>query len=134
MILIIRKYTFDPSKSEEITRHLNEGFLPLVKKTSGLISYHWFDNGNGTGGSVGMIPMMAVAKAFHGKNCSDGKNYSVTIMEDVLTKAREHKYHEVCLTVHHENSKAIRLYERHGFQKLSGPDGRGNLQMMMLLD
>lgn len=84
--------------------------------------------------SVGFIPMMAVSQAFQGKACRDGKNYSVTIIEDVLTKAREHEYRQVCLTVNQENTKAIRLYERHGFQQLSGPDGRGNLQMMMLLD
>jgi hypothetical protein len=50
MYAVIRRYQFDPKSSEEISRHIRESFIPLLRKTPGFVAYHWLDTGDGVGG------------------------------------------------------------------------------------
>ena len=85
--------------------------------------------------TVGFIPMLAVARSFQGKSASsEGKRYSRLIMDDVISKAREHGRSELCLTVDPKNHRAIRFYEQAGFRQIEGPDTHGNLRMHKSLD
>ena len=52
MYAVIRRYQFDPKSSEEISGLVSEGFIPLLRKTPGFVSYNWLDTGNGVGASV----------------------------------------------------------------------------------
>jgi len=61
MYSVIRKYTFDPKSSQEIRDKIHDGFLPLVKKAPGFISYCWLDTGSGSGASVGTFQAKAGA-------------------------------------------------------------------------
>ena len=49
MYAVIRRYQFDPKSSEEISRRIREGFIPLFRKTPGFVAYHWLDTGDGVG-------------------------------------------------------------------------------------
>lgn len=84
---------------------------------------------------VGFIPMLAVASQFQGKPTIKGqRRYSHFIVEDLIGKARERGFRELCLFAHKENGRAIRLYGAYGFQPVGVPDVRGNLRMLKLLD
>jgi hypothetical protein len=61
MYAVVRKYTFDPASSGEIRDKIQDGFLPLVKKAPGFISYCWLDTGSGSGASVGIFQAKAGA-------------------------------------------------------------------------
>jgi hypothetical protein len=54
MFAVIRHYHFDPKDGPEIDRQVREGFVPLLKKAKGFISYHWLDNGKGEGASFSL--------------------------------------------------------------------------------
>ncbi len=55
MYAVIRKYTFEPKSSQEIKSKVQDGFVPLVKKSPGFISYSWMDTGSGSGASIGFF-------------------------------------------------------------------------------
>ena len=55
MYAVIRRYQFDPKSSEEISRHVREGFIPLLRKTPGFVTYHWLDTGDGVGASLSIF-------------------------------------------------------------------------------
>jgi hypothetical protein len=55
MYAVIRKYSFEAGSSQEISRKISDGFIPLIRQTPGFVSYHWIDNGEGTGSSVGIF-------------------------------------------------------------------------------
>jgi hypothetical protein len=55
MYAVIRRYQFDPKSSEEISRHIRESFIPLLRKTPGFAAYHWLDTGNGVGASLSIF-------------------------------------------------------------------------------
>jgi quinol monooxygenase YgiN len=61
MYVAIRRYEVDPSSAEEITRHVREGFLPLVSQAPGFIAYYWLDAGNGVMASVNVFEDQAGA-------------------------------------------------------------------------
>lgn len=84
---------------------------------------------------VGFLPMVAVASSFQGKPTTQGeRRYSQLIMEDLIAKARERNFRELCLYVHKDNIRAIRLYNSFRFRQIGGPDAKCNLRMLMLLD
>jgi hypothetical protein len=62
MYAVIRKYTFDPKSSQEITSKIQDIFVPLVKKTPGFISYCWMDTASGSGASIGTYQNKAGAE------------------------------------------------------------------------
>ena len=55
MYAVIRHYKFKAEDSEKISRLIQEGFLPLLKKANGFISYHWLDTGAGEGASLSVF-------------------------------------------------------------------------------
>ena len=55
MFAAIRHYRFDTKNGAEIDRQVREGFVPLLKKAKGFISYHWIDNGKGEGASLSVF-------------------------------------------------------------------------------
>jgi hypothetical protein len=55
MFAVIRHYHFNPKDGAEIDRLVREGFVPLLKKSKGFVSYHWLDTGKGEGASFGIF-------------------------------------------------------------------------------
>jgi len=79
---------------------------------------------------MGFIPMLAVASAFQGKPRDSGEDrFSHRILKDVMAKARQRGYQELCLLVNDENTPAKRLYTRFGFTAVTKKDRRGNVRM-----
>jgi hypothetical protein len=74
MYAVIRRYKFDPKSSEEINRQVNEGFVPLIRKTPGFRAYYWLDSGEGEGASLSVFDSQA------------GADESVRIAADFIQK------------------------------------------------
>ena len=55
MFAVVRRYTFDKKHSAEIDQKVRDEFVPLVRKAKGFITYHWLDNGDGIGISMGVF-------------------------------------------------------------------------------
>lgn len=55
MYAVIRRYQYDPSSSDEIARHVNEGFMPLLRQSPGFVAYYWLDTGEGVGASLSVF-------------------------------------------------------------------------------
>lgn len=55
MYAVIRHYKFKAEDSEKINQVIQEGFLPLIKKARGFISYNWLDTGEGEGASLSVF-------------------------------------------------------------------------------
>ena len=55
MYAVMRKYRFNPKDSNELNQKIKKGFVPLVRKVSGLVAYYWFDTGDGEGASLGVF-------------------------------------------------------------------------------
>src|SRR5918995_2469119 len=47
MHAVIRRYQVDPGSVDEVTRGINEGFLPIIKDASGFQAYYVVDAGDG---------------------------------------------------------------------------------------
>src|SRR5918995_4465381 len=47
MHAVIRRYQEDPGSVDEVTRGINEGFLPIIKDASGFQAYYVVDAGEG---------------------------------------------------------------------------------------
>src|SRR6185503_1223754 len=62
MYAVIRRYQFDPKSSEEIGRLIRDGFIQLLRKTPGFVSYNWLDTGSGVGASMGVFQDKAGAQ------------------------------------------------------------------------
>jgi hypothetical protein len=54
MYVTIRRYegVTDPS---EVTRHVNEGFLPIISEIPGFVAYYWVDAGEGVMASTSVF-------------------------------------------------------------------------------
>ena len=48
MYAAIRHYQVDPSSTDEITRRVENGFVPLIRHVPGFVDYYLVDAGNGT--------------------------------------------------------------------------------------
>ena len=55
MYAVIRRYRFKSEDSEKISKLIQEGFVPLLKKANGFISYNWLDTGTGEGASLSVF-------------------------------------------------------------------------------
>jgi hypothetical protein len=62
MYAVVRRYHFDAKDGAEIDRLVREGFVPLVGKAKGFVSYHWLNTGNGEGASFGVFQDKAGAE------------------------------------------------------------------------
>lgn len=90
---------------------------------------------DGTRREVGFIPMLAVASRFQGKpDKSAERHYVDDMMDHVVEESRKRGHRELCLYVHEDNTRAMRLYHKHGFVPLGTRDGNCNLKMLKLLD
>lgn len=47
MYTSIRRYKTDKSRMEELTRRVEEGFIPLLAQSPGFVSYYLVDGGEG---------------------------------------------------------------------------------------
>ena len=48
MYAVIRSYQVDPRSVDEITRRVQDGFVPLIRQVPGFVDYYLLDAGNGT--------------------------------------------------------------------------------------
>ena len=55
MYAVIRHYHFKKEDSEKIDQLIQEGFVPLIKKSEGFIRYYWLDTGEGEGASLSVF-------------------------------------------------------------------------------
>jgi hypothetical protein len=62
MFAVIRHYHFDKTKSAEIDRIIQDGFVPLIKQANGFVRYYWLDTGNGEGASLSVFKDQAGAE------------------------------------------------------------------------
>lgn len=62
MYIAIRRYEVDPADADEITRHVDEEFVPLIKEATGFRGYYWVDGGGGTMASVSVFDDRAGAE------------------------------------------------------------------------
>jgi L-amino acid N-acyltransferase YncA len=82
----------------------------------------------GKNGKDAFIPMLAVAKAFQGREL-DGKKYSNHILEHLIAEAQKLELKRLCLYVSNENANAKALYKKFGFQEYGGVLNYGNIRM-----
>jgi hypothetical protein len=61
MHVAIRRYQLDPGSVDEVMRHINEGFIPIVKDTSGFLAYYALDAGEGVLATVSVFEERAGA-------------------------------------------------------------------------
>src|SRR5918995_266906 len=47
MYAAIRRYQIDPHRTSAVVEHILKNFVPLIRQTPGLLSYHVLDGGNG---------------------------------------------------------------------------------------
>src|SRR5215218_5892665 len=47
MHIAIRHYRMDPGSLDEVNRHIQESFIPLIKDAPGFLAYYALDAGNG---------------------------------------------------------------------------------------
>jgi hypothetical protein len=62
MFAAIRRYHTDPDSVGEVTRRVNEGFVPLISEMSGFVAYLALDAGQGEYGTVSVFEDQASAE------------------------------------------------------------------------
>ena len=55
MFAAIRRYHTDPDSISEVTRKVNEGFVPLVSEMPGFVAYFAMDAGQGEYGTISVF-------------------------------------------------------------------------------
>jgi len=55
MFAVIRHYHFDKKDTAEVDRLINDGFVPIIRKAPGFVSYYWLDTGDGEGASFSVF-------------------------------------------------------------------------------
>jgi quinol monooxygenase YgiN len=63
MYVAIRQYRISPTAVDEVTRQVQEGFLPLIRQTPGFVEYYWLNAGNGYLVSLSIFQDQAAAEA-----------------------------------------------------------------------
>lgn len=85
MYAVIRRYKFKAEDSEKINQLVQEGFVPLIKKTNGFISYNWLDTGAGEGASLSVFQDKAGAD----ESIRLAADFVKTSMSELLTQKPE---------------------------------------------
>jgi hypothetical protein len=62
MYAAIRRYQVDPGSVDEVTRRINEGFLPIIKDAAGFQAYYALDAGDGRLATVSVFEDRAGAE------------------------------------------------------------------------
>ncbi len=55
MYASIRRYRIDPKNTAELTGRVQTGFIPLVSRAAGFVSYHVIDAGDGVLASISIF-------------------------------------------------------------------------------
>ena len=85
MYAVIRRYKFRAEDSEKINQLVQEGFVPLIKKANGFISYNWLDTGAGEGASLSVFQDKAGAD----ESIRLAADFVKTSMSELLTQKPE---------------------------------------------
>ena len=62
MHVAIRRYQLDPGSVEEVMRHVNEGFIPIIKDADGFLAYYALNSGAGEIATVSVFEDQAGAE------------------------------------------------------------------------
>ena len=62
MHVVIRRYQTDPGSVGEIMRHVNEGFIPIIKDAQGFLAYYALNSGAGEIATVSVFEDQAGAE------------------------------------------------------------------------
>ena len=62
MHVAIRRYQVDPASAEEVMRHVNEGFIPIIKDADGFLAYYALNSGAGEIATVSVFEDQAGAE------------------------------------------------------------------------
>jgi len=62
MYVAIRRYQVDPGSAGEVMRHVNEGFIPLIKDAEGFLAYYALNAGAGEIATVSVFEDQAGAE------------------------------------------------------------------------
>ncbi len=62
MHVAIRRYQTDPASVDEITRQVNEGFIPIIKDVDGFLAYYVVNAGAGEIATVSVFEDQAGAE------------------------------------------------------------------------
>ena len=62
MHVAIRRYQVDPGSAEEVMRHVNEGFIPIIKDADGFLAYYALNSGAGEIATVSVFEDQAGAE------------------------------------------------------------------------
>src|ERR671939_757588 len=62
MHVVIRRYQTDPGSVGEVMRHVNEGFIPIIKDAEGFLAYYALNAGAGEIATVGVFEDQAGAE------------------------------------------------------------------------
>ena len=62
MHVAIRRYQTDPGSVDEVMRHVNEGFIPIIKDADGFLAYYAVNGGAGEIATVSIFEDQAGAE------------------------------------------------------------------------
>jgi len=62
MHVSIRRYQLDPASIDEVTRVINESFIPIISQGPGFIAYYVLDGGDGVVATVSVFEDLAGAE------------------------------------------------------------------------
>ena len=62
MHVAIRRYQLDPASVDEVMRHVNEGFIPIIKDAEGFLAYYALNAGAGEIATVSVFEDQAGAE------------------------------------------------------------------------
>src|ERR687886_1279768 len=62
MHVAIRRYQLDPGSLGEVMRHINEGFIPIIKEADGFLAYYALNAGAGELATVSIFEDQAGAE------------------------------------------------------------------------
>src|ERR687893_1155425 len=95
----IRRYQVDPGNVDEIMRHVNEGFLPIIKEAQGFLAYYALKAGDGEIATVSVFEDQAGAEESTKMAADYGKDNLASLMSNPPEiTAGEVSTHELNLT------------------------------------
>ena len=62
MHVAIRRYQLEPGSVDEVMRHVNEGFIPIIKDANGFLAYYALNAGAGEIATVSVFEDQAGAE------------------------------------------------------------------------
>jgi hypothetical protein len=62
MYAAVRRYKFDSKSGTEIAQKIQDGFIPILRKTPGFVAYYWLETATGEGASLSVFDSAAGAE------------------------------------------------------------------------